>query len=599
MMKVVIIAMLCAASLAQNDKILNEFNKLQASKHIIQKISRKTSKFDQNQCWAPAHLPVKAQAASLLQGMNVPGAGIDKFKPFEMVLKDGFLPLKCVKDYMYYHGDKFGDNKHDYKLGDVSNVAIVHYDAFVAREDRAKMTQKKCFEFCRTVPNMGFFGIVNGRGCYCTPYVTPMESDSSSCDSVCEGDNTLMCGGKSKSSIFSMHMCDSTKEDLGKKEGVAQQIQGSVDAQVQRCKSASENMQNAAVELQKIFGAVGDTGATGLLQSAKVFAGELLHKAEDAEASAKELGGLTSSASSLSDFTDPETVTKAERVMEGITATVIKAKHLADELTELETLAGGASQVSKAMLHEAEGEPSQEPDEPDDATMVADRAWCTGPNQFLGSGMSVEECSNEIKKKPGMCNGYFNWARTGAACYCMLTTDCDNKDVQTNQAIGSDGQVQSWSQMNDCGSHTTVIFKTVMPPTKSLVQYYQAMYFVDKKFEKVPMTCSGDLAAKPIVGRTKDECAAACDTNIGSCIAFQYFRKGKSSLCFLLSDFKTGFYYTGCESGSSFLQTSGAPFEAQCWAKLSYFEGTIIKPQGSGKCKSCFKKLTKADRCYS
>jgi len=82
--------------------------------------------------------------------------------------------VDCVKDYMYYRGDKFGDNKHDYKLANTSAVSIVHYEAFVAKEDRVEMTQKVCFEFCRTVPNMGFFGIVNGRGCYCTPYFQAM-----------------------------------------------------------------------------------------------------------------------------------------------------------------------------------------------------------------------------------------------------------------------------------------------------------------------------------------------------------------------------------------------------------------------------------------
>merc|ERR1719379_3166515 len=152
----------------------------------------------------------------MLQMKSVPGAGIDKFTPFETVLKDGFLQTDCIKDYMYYRGDKFGDNKYDYKLGPVSNVSIVHYDAFVAKEDRETMTQKVCFEFCRTVPDMLFFGITNGRDCYCEPYYKPMESDSSECDAVCEGDTTLMCGGKKKSSIFGMHFCDSTGEDLGK-----------------------------------------------------------------------------------------------------------------------------------------------------------------------------------------------------------------------------------------------------------------------------------------------------------------------------------------------------------------------------------------------
>merc|ERR1719454_2406148 len=175
-------------------------------------------------CGTKSRLRLAPGAASLLQDENVPGAGIDAFEPFQTVLKDGFLLVNCVKDYMYDHGDKFGDNKHDYKLGPVSNVSIVHYEDHVAKEDQVDMTQKVCFEFCRTVPNMGFFGIVNGRGCYCTPYFTPMESDSTQCDANCDGDNTLMCGGKSKSSIFSMHMCDSTEDDLMARADSADQL---------------------------------------------------------------------------------------------------------------------------------------------------------------------------------------------------------------------------------------------------------------------------------------------------------------------------------------------------------------------------------------
>merc|ERR1719183_2037681 len=144
---------------------------------------------------------------------------------------------------MYYHGDKFGDNKHDYKLGSVSDVSIVHYNAFVATMDQAPMTQKVCFEFCRTVPNMGFFGVVNGRGCYCTPYFKPMESDSSQCDSVCEGDASLMCGGKSKSSIFAMHMCDSTSEDLSTKSGAATGLAASLKTDAGKAKKLGDSLQ--------------------------------------------------------------------------------------------------------------------------------------------------------------------------------------------------------------------------------------------------------------------------------------------------------------------------------------------------------------------
>merc|ERR1719484_97886 len=227
-------------------------------------------------CGTESKLHLAPGAASLLQQHNVPGAGVAAFEPFKKVLKDGFLLVDCVKDYMYYRGDKFGSNKHDYKLGPVSNVSIVHYDAFVAKEDRAEMTPARCFEFCRTVPNMGFFGIVNGRGCYCTPYFKPMESDSSQCDAVCEGDNTQMCGGKTKSSLFAMHMCDSTSEDLSTRAGTATSLKADMDAKVKIAKGLSDTLQSAGAALQKSFGAVGDSSATGVAQASKVFAGTLV-----------------------------------------------------------------------------------------------------------------------------------------------------------------------------------------------------------------------------------------------------------------------------------------------------------------------------------
>jgi hypothetical protein len=299
-------------------------------------------------CGKESPLHIVPGAAGLIQMDNVPGAGIDKFNPFKTVLKDGFMQVDCVKDYMYYRGDKFGDNKHDYKLGPVSNVSIVHYDAFVAKEDQAPMTQKVCFEFCRTVPNMGFFGIVNGRGCYCTPYFKSMESDSSQCDSVCEGDNTVMCGGNSKSSVFAMHMCASTESDIGQWSGKAQSLKSNMDAKVKTAKGLSDDMQKGAVSLQKSFGAVGDSAATGLMQDAKVFAGTLVHKAEDAEAVSGRLGKLIASSGLLKDFTSPATVTKAERIMEEIEEGMDEGQVVTDELDEVLALASPGPDTSGA-----------------------------------------------------------------------------------------------------------------------------------------------------------------------------------------------------------------------------------------------------------
>merc|ERR1719245_1686315 len=124
------------------------------------------------------------------------------------------MAVDCVKDYVLAHGDAFGDGKFDYKLGETANVSIVHYTDIVASADQKPMTPEVCFSFCRTVPDMPFFGIHNGRDCYCAPYFKPMASDSSDCDAPCDGNPAQICGGKTKSSIYSMHSCSTTEKDM-------------------------------------------------------------------------------------------------------------------------------------------------------------------------------------------------------------------------------------------------------------------------------------------------------------------------------------------------------------------------------------------------
>jgi len=573
MMKIIVIATLCASSLAQHDHIRADFEKLQATK--FGELTKKTHHEYSQDCWTNANLHIKANAASLLQQQNVPGAGIDEFKPFEKVLKDGFLPAACVKDYMYNHGDKFGDNRHSYKLGSSANVSIVHYDAFVPKEDQVEMTQKVCFEFCRTVPNMGFFGIANGRGCYCTPYFDQMAGDSSDCDAVCEGEKTLMCGGKSKSSIFAMHMCDSTAEDLSKRSRKAGLVQKEIESGVKRAKKLSTNMQDTAAKLQQSFGAVGDSGATALMQEAKVFAGDLVHQAEDAEAGAAALGELSKSASALNDFADPATVTKAERVMEGIDGGVAKGIDLFDELATLEAWAVGEHEARKMNIDENVAHPPALESSDHTITIVKGK-YCAGPYAYF-QGLDLDACAKKVLSTPEECTGgHFDHENGG--CFCQRAGDCHDKVHATPYNVYK------------------VEIKKKGPPV--LDQYYPVMYFVDKDFEKVPTTCNGKLAGKPITGQDANGCAAACDANIHSCVGFQHFNDGKNDLCFLFENFETGSYYTGCGTGKSFLQAQAAPFEAKCYAKLSKFVGTTLKPNPSGKCKECFKKLTKADRCY-
>merc|ERR1719395_270215 len=85
------------------------------------------------------------------------------------------------------------------------------------------------------------------------------------------------------------------------------------------------------------------------MQDAKKSAGTLVHKAEDAKDVADKLGGLVKDASGLKDFTNPATVTKAERIMESIDETSAAGEKVTDELDELTNLANpGASKTGAA-----------------------------------------------------------------------------------------------------------------------------------------------------------------------------------------------------------------------------------------------------------
>jgi len=546
-------------------------------------------------CGTESKLRVIASTASLLQQDihatssvqqdNVPGAGIDqiynatKFQAFKTVLKDGYMLLNCVKDDMYYTGDKYGDNKHDYKLGGVSRVSIVHYDAFVARKDRVEMTPTVCFEFCRTVPNMGFFGITNGRSCYCTPYFQAMASDSSPCDAVCEGDRRQSCGSKAKSSIFVMHMCASTGQDLldlSEKAGylyrdmavkLAEKFYGSTFSDLlkgdslriigqtnealgefmkqtiddireskkyegNKVENAPDDIKETANLLKSLFGFVGDSGATDLAQSTKIYAQNLLHMGNDVKDLAEKLAHL---------YKDLEST-----------------RHkIADEQKK-----SNSKTVSHDLMTAAE------------TTM---------------SKMEETIAASE-------------------AAYDKLVKNLDLVYAKP----------------------------TFTPEKKALPAYVPVMYFIDKKFDGIvdpdynetlgklegskygaPTTCTGDLVGTPIIGKSAEECAQACDDQlVNGCKAFQYFRPVNTpeikEMCFLFSKFKTGVYYTGCKTPS--MENYNAKLdhtnkETGCWAKFSKFAGGkfdgsgTLKPGGFGPgrsfCKECFKTFTKADRCYT
>jgi len=476
-------------------------------------------------CWKKRPVAMSQLAVKVYKlNLTNPGAGmgVEDQKGYGTVMKDGFYEVSCIKDYMYHHGDADGPNKHEYEIGSSSNVSIVHYNMLVPKEDREAMTSEVCFEFCRTVPDMIFFGLTAGRECYCEPYFKPMAGDSSACDAVCEGDSTTMCGGMAKSSVFQMHFCDSTAGDLAS-------VKDKVEAFLEEANKVSEGaledaelLQSVAEAGQATFGTAGDTVMSDLMQSAKVFAGEFQHAAEGADKKAKDLKAVVEGApGGDADFTDPATMKEAEVAMQ----------------TMEEQLGALEDDKAKVMdLHE------------------------------LARGIEFSKNEKGNDHLP---------------------------DVEG----------------------------------EPLNQYMSVMYFVDREYEAVPSTCGGETLDKPMLAKDKHECANTCALAGIACAGFSYVstEASKSKICFLFSKFKSVTYYTECGKGflqkqSSFLQKNATQVlqkgnsdkksaqepeekkvdmeETMCYAKLSSFVGTTLKPDPSGKCDLCLKTADKAQRCF-
>lgn len=146
-------------------------------------------------------------------GMSTMGT-LDGVEPFVSVFKDGYFLSGCVADAMFKYGDKYGDNKFNYKDPSGTNVSILLYKQMVLKDEQVAMSPEVCFDFCRTMPDMVYFGLIHGRTCYCTPFWKPSAEGAGACDLPCAGSASEMCGGDSKSSMYEMHLCADTANDL-------------------------------------------------------------------------------------------------------------------------------------------------------------------------------------------------------------------------------------------------------------------------------------------------------------------------------------------------------------------------------------------------
>jgi hypothetical protein len=278
-----------------------------------------------------------ANVAFRAQKAENPGAGMKPVEPFKRVLKDGFYQVACVKDSLHEFGDKHGNNAASYNMGDSAGVSIVHYTEVVPKMDQEPMTHEVCFSFCRTVPDMNFFGIHNGRDCYCEPYYQAAASDSSDCDATCEGAPYQMCGGKVKSSIFGMHACADGAEQLSQAADKATTAKSGLSGELLDLDAVAEAMQGSAATWQASLGQAGDPEASNLMQEAKVYAGELVkfHKEKSSVVDALTASITDAGALKGADMTTFANADKAEDVQAALEKLVAEAGDAAEATTEL------------------------------------------------------------------------------------------------------------------------------------------------------------------------------------------------------------------------------------------------------------------------
>merc|ERR1719506_1170868 len=268
---------------------------------------------------------------------------------------DTFYPVDCIEDALFNQGDKFIDKNHSYKFqaGDTvinfdtrstTNVTVLHYNALVPKKQRKEMTPRVCFNFCRHMEDMYFFGIKNGRECYCTPFYQPMPDDTSECDISCEGDSRLSCGGLSKSSIFQMHTCADSKHVLHEVENrLTSFLYGSPDASLPQLKVGlyeySKMMNQTAATVSTSCGTMllyfeklEDPISSQLMKRCISRAGEVQSKSWDALALAEECRNTKPVRGNFSDY---YVAVEAEKQIEAMETSITMVESMSSDLQEL------------------------------------------------------------------------------------------------------------------------------------------------------------------------------------------------------------------------------------------------------------------------
>lgn len=515
-----------------------------------------------DKCFRGPHkgLMAATQVAEILSHGKVanPGAGLEpEQKPFEKVFKDGYFEAACVKDYMWDKGDKFGNNAGTYDVENSMNVSIVHYKAHVSPPE--PITPKICFDFCRTIPDMKFFGLIHGRDCYCSPFFKQDPGDSSGCDAVCEGDGTQMCGGMAKSGIFAMHLCANTAEEISDAISKAEELAKAAAGVSEEALNTASDLQDAATELMNKFGKAGDPVASNLMKDAIVVAGQFEKKAKKTKKLGEKLDGLKSEAEGFDgkDFTDFETVTKAEKTIAGIDKT---SEELEQSLEVTISMFGTVIGETIALEYEVKGEELEmkvdEEDVEEEKKEDPEEEKKEPPNPLKLFLPVMHFVDQEASDFPSTCGG-----------------DVLNKPLSVS---AEDCAMECQGEGNKCSGFSFFAGKTgvcVLFEKMKSVQYYTK--------------CGGELLQ---VHAASSSFLQMSSTPKSKGTNATNVTKAPSPFALALNK------RAKLKKGSAFKKEG--PEDTMCYAKYSMHSGTTLKPDPSGKCKNCLKTVDKAQRCF-
>jgi hypothetical protein len=294
---------------------------------------------------------------------------------------------------------------------------------------------------------MVFFGIADGRTCYCTPYYHPQPGDEEQCNAPCEGDETQMCGNmKGKSSIFEMHLCDSTATDLKNSLDPAKEALDYFMETALLAQELGEKMTDSGLALEKVGGLSGAPGAGNMGMEAKKASKDLTQAFMKASDSYEKLlaGYKLGKEQEGKDFTSSAELVaadKAIREMKANTGAVVSgaaATHetlklaypVVDQVTFGDEPDGGDAAAMK-LKGLVDGDEQVEADYRV-ASYAYDKKYDAKQSSCQGSviglplvGLGQDGCALacEATVYPDMCVGYSFYTLTGADNLCFMLKD--------------------------------------------------------------------------------------------------------------------------------------------------------------------------------